>query len=65
MLNYRYMAFWEAVDSGVLSDPEAVSLKDAAGDGTVPELLADWAENHSDSDFRQVCAATLALMEED
>ena len=64
MLTYTYMEFWEAIDGGILSGPEADTLKSAAEDGTVVTLLADWAQNHSDTDFRQVCANTLALMED-
>lgn len=62
MLTYRYQSFWDAIDSGVLSGSEPDDLKVAAENGTVAALLADWAQNHSDQDFREVCEATLALM---
>jgi hypothetical protein len=62
MLTYRYQDFWDAVDGGVLTGGEPDDLKTAAENGTVAVLLADWAQNHADEDFRAVCEATLGLL---
>jgi len=60
--SYLYKAFYEAVAGGVLSQDETDDLEEAAKDGTTAILLNDWAQNHSDQDFRQICADTLEAM---
>ena len=59
-----YHELFDALEGGVLTNPEMDQLKTAGEDrATLIALLTTWNNSHTNVGFRGVCERTLALME--